>query len=243
MTDRFEAILDESVSTLQAGVPLDEILAEAPDYAAELRPLLYAAMLLTDPNPDLAPEERKAALHAEYMAQVAELPPAPTTFSHKIQALFRITQRRLTRGAVIKDLVTVTITIILTLTMVTLVLGYAAQDSLPGDFLYSVKRNIERAQLFFTFDEERKTEKEAELNQRRFDEIEQLLEQNRVAVVDFKGTIEIQAEHLWVIEGLTVFLLDNATIEGTPQEGDVVKVSGVLRPNNIVVADTIKQVE
>ena len=41
MTDRFESILDESISALQAGVPLEEILDEVPEYAAELRPLLY----------------------------------------------------------------------------------------------------------------------------------------------------------------------------------------------------------
>ncbi len=48
MTDRFETILDESISALQAGVPIEEILAEVPDYALELRPMLYAAMLLAD---------------------------------------------------------------------------------------------------------------------------------------------------------------------------------------------------
>jgi hypothetical protein len=67
MTDQFEALLDESISALQAGVPIEEILAEVPDYATELRPLLYAATVLADPKPDLVPEERKAALRAHYM--------------------------------------------------------------------------------------------------------------------------------------------------------------------------------
>ncbi len=38
MMDSFESILDESISALQAGVPLEEILAEVPEYAEELRP-------------------------------------------------------------------------------------------------------------------------------------------------------------------------------------------------------------
>ena len=57
MADRFESILDESISALQAGVPLEDVLAEVPEYATELRPLLYAAMVLTEPKPDLAPAD------------------------------------------------------------------------------------------------------------------------------------------------------------------------------------------
>jgi len=243
MTDRFESILDESISALQAGVPIEEILAEVPEYAAELRPLLFAAMLLADPNPKLIPEERKAVLHAEYMAQVAELPPVAPTFGDKLQAVFRIAQRRTTRKAVVKDLVTVTITVILTLLMVILVLGYMAQNSLPGDFLYGIKRSTENTQLFFTFDDGRKAELQANFNQRRLSEIEQLLGQNRVAVVEFRGTIETQAEQLWIIEGFTVLIPDDAVIEGSPQEGDTVDVMGILRTNNVLVADTIQRVK
>ena len=98
MSDSFESILDESISALQAGVPVEEILAEVPEYAAELRPLLYAAAVLADPNPTLVPEERKSALRAEYIKQVADLPAmTPLTFTEKIKAGLRIMQRRLTR--------------------------------------------------------------------------------------------------------------------------------------------------
>jgi len=57
--DRFESILDESISALQAGVPIDEILAEVPEYANELRPLLYAATVLADPNLNWSPKSEK----------------------------------------------------------------------------------------------------------------------------------------------------------------------------------------
>lgn len=243
MTDRFEAILDECISALQAGVPIDEILAEVPDYAAELRPLLYAATVLADPNPELLPEDRKSTLRAQYLAQAAELPVRPPTFNEKVRAVLSIVSRRRTGKAVLNDLITITITVILTLTMAALILNYAAGDSIPGDLLYGVKRISENVQLLFTFNDSRQAELEERFNQRRLAEIEQLLEQKRAAVVQFRGILETRGENLWIVEGHTILLPDDVVIEGNPQEGDLVEVVGLLRTNNVLVADTIKLVE
>lgn len=240
MTDRFESILDESISALQAGVSIEEVLAEAPDYADELRPLLFAASLLADPKPELVPEERKAALRAQYMAQAAELKPVTPSFGEKFAAVSRIMKRRLTRKAVFNDLVTVSITVILTLIMVALVLSFVSRDTLPGDFLYGVKRISENTQLIFTTNNENQAQLEDTFNQRRLDEIEQLIQQKRAAVVQFKGTLETKGENLWVIEGHTIFLPQDVIIEGNPEEGDTIEITGFLRTNNVLVADTIK---
>lgn len=244
MTDSFESILDESISALQAGVPIEEVLAEVPDYADQLRPLLYAATILADPNPKLVPEERKSALRSEYMRQVAELPAIPfPTLSEKAQAIFSIVRRRLTRKAVLNDLITITITVVLTLLMAALLLNYLAVDTIPGDFLYGVKRISESLQISLTFSEERQAELEDEFNQRRLREIEQLIEQNRAAVVQFRGVLETKGENLWVIEGHTVFLPTDIDIVGDPQEGDTVEVIGLLRTTNVLVADTIRVIK
>lgn len=241
MADRFEAILDESISALQAGVPIEEILEEVPEYAPELRSLLYASALLADPNPRMVPEEKKAALREEYMRQVADLPAIPTpTVGEKTQAIISIIKRRSTRKAVFNDLVTITITVILTLSMAALLLTFLATDSLPGDFLYGVKRMAENTRLILTFDEIRQIELENEFNQRRLAEIEQLIGQNRAALVEFRGVLETKGENIWVIEGLTVVLPPDLVINATPQEGDNIEVVGLLRTNNILVADRVE---
>ena len=243
MTDSFESILDESISALQAGVSIEEILAEVPEYSAELRPLLYAASLLADPNPKLIPAETKAALRADYMAQLADLPAIPVpTLGEKSQAIFRIVRRRLTREAVLNDLITVTITAILTLLMAALILNYTARDTIPGDFLYSVKRLSENTQLALTFNPEQQVELAEKFNQRRLSEIDQLIQANRAAVVQFQGILETKGENLWIIEGHAVFLPDDVIIDQTPQEGDRIEVIGLLRTNNVMVADTIRLV-
>jgi hypothetical protein len=244
VSDRFEAILDESISALQAGVPLEDILAEVPDYAAELRPLLYAATVLTDPQPRAIPEERKVALRTEYLKQAAELPviSAPT-FSQKSGAIWHIIRRRANRKAVFSDLATMTITLVLTLGMAVLILVYVAQDTLPGDMFYGVKRLSEQTQLGLTFDPTHRDELVKQFNQRRLAEIDRLLAQNRTAAVQFQGVLETRGENLWIVSGLTVFLPDDAAVIGQPREGDAVIVTGFLRPNKVLVADTVEWVD
>ena len=243
MTDRFESILDESISALQAGVPIEEILAEVPCYASELRPLLYAATLLADPNPQLLPTEKKTALRQEYLKQVAELPTiTPSPFSNKAQAILRIIKRRSTRNAVLTDLFTVVATLFLTLAVVGFTLNYLAIDAIPGDLLYPIKRISESVQLWTALDTNHRTELEDKFNQQRLMELEALLEQNRTAVIQFRGLVETKGENLWIIEGHTVLLSDKTSIQGNIQEGDTVEVNGLLQSNKLLIADTITKI-
>lgn len=244
MTDSFESILDESISALQAGVPIEEILSEVPDYASQLRPMLYAASVLADPNPKLVPEERKSALRAAYIKQVTELPAIPPpTFAEKVEAAIRIARRRLTRKALLNDLITVAVTIILTLLMVALTLNYLALEAIPGDFLYGVKRISENVQLSLAFGEERQAYLGEQFNQRRLAEIEQLMQKDRAAVVQFRGVLETKGESLWIVEDHTIFLPNDIRINQEIKEGDTIEVVGLLRTNNVLVADTINLVK
>ncbi len=240
MTDSFESILDECISAMQAGVPLDEILTEVPEYADELRPLLFASMLLTDPDPSLAPVQQKEDLRAEYIKQVTELPALPHPgLGARTSTFFRVIRRRLTREAILNDLVTVAITIILTLAMIFILLNVLAVDALPGDTLYPVKRSGETIRLTFTFDPEQADTLSNQFSQERLDEVEQLMAQNRVAVVDFQGILETKGETVWVVEGHPILIPDDLTAPASAQEGDTIAVIGLLRANGVLVADSI----
>ena len=49
-------------------------------------------------------------------------------------------------------------------------------------------------------------------------------------------------ENLWIVEDHTIFLPNDISIEDEIVEGDVVEVMGLLRSNNVLVADTIRLV-
>jgi hypothetical protein len=72
--------------------------------------------------------------------------------------------------------------------------------------------------------------------------MEQLIQQGRAAVVHFRGTLEFKGEKVWVINGYNILLAEDTTIDGTPQENDLVEVIGLLRTNGTLAADTIKPV-
>lgn len=244
MTNQFESILDECISALQAGVPMEEVLAEVPDYASEIRPMLYVATAVTDPNPVLIPNQQKATLRAKYMEQVVNLPPplAPS-LKEKAQAGFHIAQRRLTRRTVLSDLMTIMITALLTLIMTLLMLNYAALDTVPGDLLYRFKRTSEDIQLALSWSDSHQQTLMEQFNHRRLQEIDHLLQQGQANMVDFRGTLESQGNNLWIIEGYPVVLPDNVAIDGHPQVGSQVQVIGFLRTNRDLIADTITLIE
>ena len=244
MTASFESILDESISALQAGVSIDEILAEVPEYAEELRPLLFASSLLADPNPEFVAAEKKAELRAEYMRQVAELPTiSAPTMAQKTQAVLHVTKRRITPESLLKDLLTVAATILLTVLMMILILNYLATAAIPGDVLYDLKRTSETIRLRFASSDAGQTELLEAFNQRRLEEIQKLIEQNRAAVVQFNGPLQTKGEQLWVVAGYTIVLPEDIIVDDAIQEGDILEVVGLLRTNGGLVADTIRVID
>ena len=84
---------------------------------------------------------------------------------------------------------------------------------------------------------------EEKFNQRRLDEIQQLIQHKQAAVVQFKGILDAKGENVWIIEGYTVFLPQDIIIQDDIQEGDRVEVIGFLRTNNVLVAETIKSLK
>lgn len=153
----FNNILDECLDRLMfKGDTVEQCLADYPQYADELKPLLEAS-LVTSRISSLEPDrEFKAKARNELFAVLREAEKKRSRF------LFRFGWQSRWAGVV---------TIIAVLLIAAGGTASASIGSMPDDFLYPVKRATEQVQLAFTFTNLGKAEAYARMANRRVEEI------------------------------------------------------------------------
>ena len=135
MSRDIEMILESCIEQMQAGRSIDAVLEDHPDMADELRSLLEVADgLQTLPDPPLVIDDLMGALSHTVNAQA----PAPRKRPRSKIALFSHTiLMRVAAG----------IALVFALGLGSTV---ASADTVPGDFLYPVKRFVEKVRLVFS---------------------------------------------------------------------------------------------
>ncbi|MGH2619141.1 MAG: DUF5667 domain-containing protein [Anaerolineales bacterium] len=165
-------ILDRCLQRIQTHASsLEECLREYPDQAAELRPLLAAAVIA---HRNLAPARPTEAFRSSAWKRLAghsrerpALRPVPAT-------------RRRTLGW--RPAYTLaSMLIAVALLAGTVGVAYASGEALPGDSLYSVKRGLERAALALTASHAGDTRLLLQFADRRLGEADELLQRGREA--------------------------------------------------------------
>jgi len=167
MSKRFDDILAECLDRITVkGDSVEKCLGNYPEHAAELEPLLKAAVSLVGTSSAIKPSpefERVgkhrllAALEAKGRKQKEQRTPFWTWQRRWAVALAVLLVLILAGGS------TVT----------------ASASSLPGDVLYPVKTATEKVQGFFTWGSEDKAGFHIKLAQRRLDELDLLVEKKR----------------------------------------------------------------
>lgn len=167
MKKGFDEILNICLDrVIGSGESIEQCLAGYPEYAAELEPLLKAALSASRASSVIEPRPEFEKL-AKYRFSSA-LQVKNVKKSESRMPLWRW-QRRLA----------VTFAVILALFLVGAGTVTASASSLPGDTLYPVKAATEKIQGFFTFGNEAKASFHIKLAQRRLNEIEALSGKNR----------------------------------------------------------------
>lgn len=162
----FEDILDICLDRITLkGDSVEQCLGSYPEQAAELEPLLRAAVSVIEASSiKPRPEFEKAAKYRLLSALEAK---------ERKRAERRVPfwgwQRRWALALVV----------ILALLLIGGGTITASADSLPGDTLYPLKTTTEKVQGFFTFGDEAKASFYIKLAQRRLDELELLTERKR----------------------------------------------------------------
>lgn len=212
--------LDDCLTALAQGIPLEECLARYPQWAEELRSLLEVATELRQ-VPPLAPDPvRQEAAHRRFLQRAAALG-APG------QAGVLPPRSGLPLLARLAALAAGLLLVVMLLGGATVALAW---DSQPDSPLYPVKLATERARLWLTFDDEDKARLLLEQSERRLQEIRNLMARGKavspnvlaalrrrtdrvhdiLTQKDVSPEIRDRAEKLWARqEGLLLSLRDS----------------------------------
>lgn len=240
-TTKVDDKLEDALVLLAAGIPVDDILAEAGADAGWLRPLLILASEVGElqaavpvPSPE-ASLQRMLAYGRELAATTSPAAPARQNWLTTLAAfLSRSWLPRLAAG-----LASAFLLVFLLGGMVTVL----AQRSLPGQPLYGLKRAVENARLNLTFTPETRAQLLETYNQQRQAEAKLLLQQNEVAKVSFWGVVQAINETSLTLADFTVQLTPQTQANGTLAAGARVEIEALTQPPDHLTALTITVIE
>ena len=187
MRQDLNQVFDRCLEKLQSGTSLEAVLAEYPEWADELRPVLELVMALwqargSDTVPVAAMTRSRAKLYEEAQRRRA-VERQPSLWQRWVRSIQRVT---------------VPAVILLVVAGLGLT-GLASVKALPGETLYPVKIAAERLTLSLPTNASDRLIREETFDTRRFAEVEALREQQREQEVYFVGDLTLDEDGLWRI--------------------------------------------
>ena len=214
-------LIEECLTQLQHGAGLEDILLRYPQQAAELRPLLETTVLASLP---LTPAVVPAA--AQYRSRTQLL--ATARLMHPSARPVRLPAFNFAKVAAI---VTVVVLFFATGFAVTSASAYA----LPGDFLYPVKRAVEKVQLALTNDPQDYLLLEGEFDQERAEEVLEMIADGREGEIQFGGFLVEHPNGKWTVGDVTLKLMPEQALMARTLKGNYVDVIAVVTEDGVAV--------
>jgi hypothetical protein len=202
---------EDCVNRMAAGQTVEECIALYPDLALTLRPMLEAGLLA------------KRAQFAQ-----AEVDQARERVRSRLEASLDAVPPR--RTNIIRPAFYTLATAAAAVVLIFLGLLPFAETSLPGDPLYAVKRLGEDVQVALPSNQELKSS----LEQRRVDEVKQLLTLKRPAEVTFRGRVEVVTADNWIVAGLPLMLGQELTLDNIPVGTKVEVVANTTEKGELI---------
>jgi hypothetical protein len=208
-------LLEECLQRMQIGEPLERILADYPERAEELRPLLESA--------------RMAQANALY------LPPVSGNQRSRVQFL-EAAARQARRQPKVAFSLPRFAPLLLSAVMLVLVavfgLALASGRSLPGQPLYGMKRSVEQAQLALSGDALGRIALEDTFDQRRAEEVRRLILAGKEQPVEFSGFLSRRIQDgydQWSAGGIDFSLSGSLQATAGSMAGGYVDIRGFVR--------------
>jgi hypothetical protein len=238
-----ENTLAVALERVAAGESLTAILADAGADAEWLEPLLSAASAVHGLR-EVVPAPAAEASLARFLAQAERI---------RVQVTPRPAQRRWWEGWAdslrlpslafprLAAMAASALLAILALTLGTaLFLGApataAAQNVLPGQLAYPIKRLGEEIYLHLPQSEQSRSTRSADYDGRRQDEVRTLLNRHLEACVTFRGEVEVLRAAETVVGDISVQLVGETRIEGPLAVGAHVLVEACTQSNGVLAA-------
>ena len=220
---KYEALEIMLQNAFEHGKDLETCVAEFPEFAEELRPLLQSSMDASALAVSSVPADvtrRGRARLLQHAAQMREAASAPRA------SLFDF------------RLVTVALTLLLAFFVSGVGLVRASSSALPGDTLYTIKRGWEDAHFWFANKDEA-IRLQAEYEEERREEVRELLAYGRRATVQFEGEVISQNGDQWIVADVSVVISAQTELSEEVIVGDEVMVVGQTQPDGVVLAQEI----
>jgi len=236
--------LEKALQMMANEDSIESVLAYAPEEADWLRPLLELSDELgelRDAVPIPPPEASLQKMLAHANALAAAQPPMAAP-----RAGWWVTLGRSFSGGLFPRAATLVAAFLIAF-LSCMVLGggatIAAQNSLPGQPLYGLKRAFESLRLNLTYDPLQQMELQETFNQRRLEETVLLLQQGQQAKVVFEDNIQSVTGTTIVVSGLTIEITPETIVTGELLVDARVRVEVVTQPPSTLNALTITVIQ
>jgi hypothetical protein len=235
MSRELEDALQTCLNLLQSGADIERCLALFPNLAEELQPLLRIANQIHSAAVTDVPQAAFIKTRSRLLNTAAEMRGEPKAKKVHLPFLGARTQPR--QIPILASALAVLLVLIL---LAGTGLVRASSTSLPGDDLYPIKIGWEGLRINLTFDPQRRDSLEQEFENERYEELEELITENRLVEVDFKGQIISDVMGGWNVSGLTVVMTPDTHVEGFLAAGVNVRVRGVTQANGYILATEMR---
>lgn len=189
-----EQILQDSIEKILSGErSLEEILAQYPDRADNLRPILETVVWLLQRRDDLSP--RPAFVNASHRRLVMQLKTMQLSRMHRslIHFLQVLKKKQVIRLAFFL--------LIITFVFTGSKAASAAAFSIPGDIAYPIKVTLEKMQLGVSINEASATRLQVVFAQKRLIEMQSLILEGRYEYIP-QTTLEFNKDILMAINSI-----------------------------------------
>lgn len=206
-------ILEICLRRMDAGAPIESVVADYPDHAGELREMLRIATV-AQAAPSHIPAGAQANSRKRMLERAKALQEKRPAVSLWAGLLFL--RRHLGSAA------------LATAAIALLFIALSSTNALPGDQLYPVKLAAEWAELSMAGSEATRLEREAGFDMRRTEEVAQMIRDGRSGPVNFGGFLKQANEGLWQIAGVPLEV-PAGLLQSTARYSQMfVEVTGIL---------------